>query len=193
MNLIFLSGNKGKVKEVNSILGKKYSVTSSDVDLPEIQSVDVEEVAKQKIIDSYNEVKKPVFCEDTGVYIEFNKGKGDYFPGALVKFYFKILGNEGIAKRHKGAKAYAVTAIGYHDGNNVHIFVGKVNGTIAAKPKGTKGFGWDAIFIPTSKVHNKKKLTFGQMDEKVKNKFSMRRNAVVKFKRFLDKQKKLNM
>ena len=51
---------------------------------------------------------------------------------------------------------------------------------IATKPKGEFGFGWDPIFIPKGE-----KKTFAEMKTSQKNKFSMRKKALVKFKRWL--------
>ena len=58
--------------------------------------------------------------------------------------------------------------------------VGKVEGIISNKPKGTNGFGYDPIFIPL-----KKKKTFGQMLPTKKLKIDHRFKAFQKIKKFL--------
>jgi non-canonical purine NTP pyrophosphatase (RdgB/HAM1 family) len=175
MKVIFLTGNKNKLKEIQDIVGESINLTNKKIDLPEIQSTNVEEVIEEKLKAAYKIVKKPVFCEDTGVYIK----NMNNFPGALIKFYMEHLGNKGIAKFNGGSKAYAETIIGYHDGKKIHYFKGRINGTIAKKPKG-KGFGWDPIFIP-----NRYKESFAEMSQETKNKISMRAKAVKKFKKHL--------
>ena len=57
--------------------------------------------------------------------------------------------------------------------------IGKVEGKIAHKPKGTNGFGYDPIFIP-----NNKKKTFGQMKSSEKYKIDHRFQAFKKIKKF---------
>jgi XTP/dITP diphosphohydrolase len=171
--MIFLTGNKNKVEEAQLILGDSIKITNKKIDLPEIQSTSVEEVIKEKLNAAYKIVKKPVFCEDTGIYIK----NMNNFPGALIKFYLDHIGTKGIAKFNGGSSAYAETVIGFHDGKNVHFFKGRINGSIAKKPKG-KGFGWDPIFIP--KNYNK---TFGELTQEEKNKISMRAKAFKKFKK----------
>ena len=57
--------------------------------------------------------------------------------------------------------------------------LGKIEGTISTKKKGSKGFGYDPIFIPLGK-----KLTFGQMDPFEKYKIDHRMNAYKKIKKF---------
>lgn len=185
MELIFLTSSKAKLKEMERVLGKGYYLYSTQVVFPEIASIDVEEVVRQKVKHAYEIVKKPVFMESTGLYIKLCAGK--YFPGALTNFYVNYLGLKCISKMHKGCDAHAITSIAYHDGKKIHIFSGKINGKISVSPRGTKGFGWDSIFIPNNKKYNSKKLTFGQLTEKIKDQMSMRKTAVMKFKRFLAK------
>ena len=50
--LFFATGNKNKVLEVEKILN--FKIIQFDVDLLEIQSINVEEVVKHKIIEAYN-------------------------------------------------------------------------------------------------------------------------------------------
>ena len=173
--LIFLTGNMNKLKEAREILGDDFKIKNKKIDIDEIQSTNVEEVIKHKIEAAYKALKKPCFCEDTGVYIK----NMNNFPGALIKFYFDHLGNKKITQFNGGSKVYAETVIGYHDGKKIHFFKGRINGTIAKKPKG-KGFGWDPIFIP--KNHKK---TFGEMTSEEKNNFSMRGKAFKKMAKHL--------
>ena len=176
-NVTFLTGNVKKLQEAQKILGNKFIVENVKLDLPEIQSTNVEDVIKEKVKAAYKKLKKPCFAEDTGVYIDNMNG----FPGALIKFYFESVGNKGISKFNGGSNAYAETIIGYHDGNDVHFFKGRVNGRIAEMPQG-EGFGWDPIFIPLINPRNDK--SFAEMSINEKNKVSMRGKAFRNFKKF---------
>ena len=181
--LVFISGNQGKISELSSILSPIH-VVSRDIDLPEIQTTEVEEVVKEKVMTAWNEVKSPLFVEDTGLYITSSPMNG--FPGALIKFYYKKLGLKGISKMNGGNSAYAESVIGYHDGNNVRMFKGTVKGTIASVPQeGPHGFGWDAIFIPEE--NNPQRLSFAQMSAEEKNAVSMRKRAAESFRAYLEK------
>ena len=173
--IIFLTGNINKVNEAQKIMGEDFLITNKKLDLPEIQSTDVSQVVIEKTKNAYKILKKPVFCEDTGVYIKNMNG----FPGALIKFYFDKLDNKGISKFNGGSKAYAETVIGFHNGKEVITFKGVVNGRISKKPQG-KGFGWDPIFIPG----NTNKLSFAEMKQSEKNRISMRGKAFRKFKKY---------
>ena len=58
--------------------------------------------------------------------------------------------------------------------------LGIINGRISKKKIGNKGFGYDPIFIPENK-----RLTFGQMSQKLKFKNDHRAQAFKKIKKFL--------
>ena len=58
--------------------------------------------------------------------------------------------------------------------------LGIINGRISKKKIGNKGFGYDPIFIPENK-----RLTFGQMSQKLKFKNDHRAKAFKKIKKFL--------
>ena len=47
-NIVFIKGNKNKLKEVTEILGDDFAVVNIEVDLQEIQSTDVKEVIEEK-------------------------------------------------------------------------------------------------------------------------------------------------
>jgi len=93
-NIVFVTGNKNKLKEVVEILGDDFAVINIAVDLQEIQSTSVKEVIQEKIKeadkifqqkDILNDIKEEfkklnvsvndykdftIICEDTGFHID---------------------------------------------------------------------------------------------------------------------------
>jgi len=181
MKLYFVTSNDNKLREAEQILEKK--IEKIDLDIDEIQTVDVEEVVKDKAHKAYDVVKKPVFVEDTGLYFTGMKG----FPGALIKWLLQSVGTKGICKVVDGfeRKAVAKASICLYDGKKYNIFTGEVKGSITENPKGSSNFGWDPVFQP--KGYDK---TFAEMPAEKKNKISHRKLAFMKMKEFLDKIKK---
>jgi XTP/dITP diphosphohydrolase len=55
------------------------------------------------------------------------------------------------------------------------VFTGKVDGTLVWPPRGTRGFGYDPIFVPEGYTE-----TFGEMDPALKNDLSHRMRAFEK-------------
>ena len=58
-------------------------------------------------------------------------------------------------------------------------YTGEIKGTISSKKKGTKGFGYDPIFIPDGY-----KETFGEMEPKLKMSIDHRFIAFSQIKNF---------
>jgi non-canonical purine NTP pyrophosphatase (RdgB/HAM1 family) len=204
-NIVFITGNEGKRKEVETILGKQCKVINLKLDLPEIQSINVEDVINEKIKvahvlakENFDLIKSKfkekdvevksikdviIICEDTGLHIK----KMNEFPGALIKFYFESIGSEGIIKRDKKSKATTICVIGIiKNGQIIKSIIGKRTGKIANTLNGINGFGWDPIFVPNLKNteysdHNGK--SYAELDEDIKNKISHRCDAFNKFKK----------
>jgi non-canonical purine NTP pyrophosphatase (RdgB/HAM1 family) len=204
-NIVFITGNENKRKEVEDILGNdKCEVINIKLDLPEIQSINVEEVIKEKIKYAYHaaeekidEIKKKfnkkniiinsindviIVCEDTGLYIKDMNN----FPGALIKFYLESIGPSGIIKINHGSKAYVICAIGMiKNGKIQKLIVGKKTGTIANELSGNESFGWDPVFIPDLEKTKYSKLqgkTYAELSKNIKNEISHRSIAFNKLK-----------
>lgn len=179
-NLYFITGNKGKLAEIESILGIKLQNIALDLD--EIQEMDIEKIVRKKAIDAYSKIKQPLIVDDGGVYFETWNG----FPGPLVKFIDKTGGVDLVLRMLKNETNRNIVlkaAIGYHDGKDVQVFIGEIKAKIAQEPKGTNGWSWDTIFIPESLDK-----TLAELTNEEKNEISHRRKAIEKFKEYLNNQ-----
>lgn len=178
--LVFVTGNPNKAREVAQILD--FPLSQISVDLPEIQSDLVEEVVVSKAKAAFSILGKKVLVEDTSlVFTSMNN-----LPGPLIKWFVKNVGIDGLIKlAHSGVstQAKAIACFGLYDGQGeVITFMGEVDGNIADQPMGEDGFGWDPIFIPKGY-----KQTFAQISGEEKNKISHRFKALEKLKAFLAK------
>jgi non-canonical purine NTP pyrophosphatase (RdgB/HAM1 family) len=168
--LAFATSNAGKLREATAILG--VPLAQLDLDLPEIQALDVETVVREKALAAHRAVGRATLVDDTGFAIEAWGG----LPGALVRWFVTTVGPAGICRMLDGAASRAVvvtTAVAFHDGAALHISTGSLRGVVTAQPRGTNGFGWDAIFQPDG--HAK---TFAEMTDDEKNAISPRRLAL---------------
>ena len=144
--IVFATGNKGKAREAQDILGIPLKIL--DIELDEIQELDLEKVAFHKLNQAFEITKKPVIIDDISIEIDaWNK-----FPGPLIKWLLKSGDGPSLLlkllENEKNRKATTRLAIGFHDGKKSYIFYGVVEGEIAQSPQGENGFGWDPIFIP---------------------------------------------
>jgi XTP/dITP diphosphohydrolase len=180
--IYFVTGNKGKLKEAEAILD--FKLKSVTLDLNEIQSLDIKEVVKQKALDAFDVLQKPLIVDDGGVYFEAWNG----FPGPLVKYIDEAGGVDLILKMLKGERNRNIllrSAVGYHDGKRVHAFVGEIKAKIAKIPRGSNGWSWDCIFIPEPY-----KYTFAELTEKEKSLVSHRKMAFEKLKSYINEKKR---
>lgn len=176
MKIAFATNNAKKAKEVQDILGFPIDILA--LELPEIQSLNVEEVAFNKAQKAYEASRVPVFVDDTGLFVDAWAG----FPGPLVKHLLESVGLEGILKMLEGfenRKASAKGVIAYCDGEGTKVFTGVVEGSIAESPRGSK-WGWDPIFVPLGQDK-----TYAEMTLEEKNSISHRRKSLDEFLKFL--------
>lgn len=176
--IYFATTNKGKLEEASQILGIR--VEGTKLDIPEIQSLDMNKVTTYKARHYFEQLKHPLFVEDTSLIFSALNG----LPGPYIRDMSEALGNEGLIKLLSGFSdrtAKAISVIVYIDADGKeHAFEGVVEGRIADSVTGEGGFGWDPIFIPEG--HD---ITFGQMEQVEKNKISMRKLALEKMASFL--------
>ena len=145
----------------------------------EIRSDSLEEIARDAVDAAYQQCGKPVFVEDTGLFINSLDG----FPGAYSAWSLKKLGVKGILKLLSGVEdrsAYFEACIAYHDGDNISVFHGRCDGSIAEKASGESGFGFDPIFVPAG--HSQ---TFAQSIG-LKKDLSHRYKSVLEFSKSLN-------
>jgi len=177
--LYFITTRKKKFEEAKRILD--VPMRQIELDLPELQAVEVDEVVRAKARAAWEQAKKPCLVEDTGLYLGALNG----FPGALAKWVEKTMGWDGfleILKPIKNREAYAKCTVCFYDGKKYHLFSGKVEGKISRELKEDAGFGWDLIFIPKGY-----RRTFSEMTIEEKNKISHRGKAFRRLKRQFEK------
>jgi XTP/dITP diphosphohydrolase len=182
MRILFVTGNKHKFQEAESIL-KEYGVkiACNPLFVPEERGEDCVRIAAASARWAYQKLKTPLFVEDSGLFIESLNG----FPGTYSAWAFKKLGCEGFLGLMTGTVkrgAQFVTAIAYVDENGVQTFAGKCEGAIALGKRGDAGFAYDSVFIPKGF-----RKTFSE-DPESKARVSHRRKAFEKFGKWLKKR-----
>src|SRR5205085_8106477 len=91
----FASSNEAKAREVASILsGLGIAVKFEKLDLVEIQSDSLDEIATAKSKQAFSAIAEPVLVEDDGLFVNSLNG----FPGPYSAFVLKTIGNQGILR-----------------------------------------------------------------------------------------------
>ena len=156
--LIFATGNKGKLKEVEKIFSNTdYEIISLyDIgDVPEIiedgATYEANALIKAKAI--YEIHKVPVIDDDSGLSVEQLNGE----PGVYSARYAgenctyednnnKIL--KVLNSYPTPHKAKFVCSAVFYDGENITRAFGELHGQIVSEFRGDHGFGYDPIFVP---------------------------------------------
>lgn len=177
MELLFVSSNIHKFQEIREILQEYHIlITFHQQEMPELQSDSLEEIAKFRAQHAFSLLRKPLFVEDTGLFIRALNG----FPGPYSAYVFKTIGNSGILQLLHSASDRAAmfkTALALMlSETEILTFVGETPGVIAPSEQGTGGWGYDPIFIPLEGTGR----TYGQMSLKEKNQVSHRRQGIKK-------------
>lgn len=171
-----------KYQEAKRVLAE-YDIEMErlSVERLEIQADEPETIAEYslKVLD----LDIPILIEDAGLYIDKYLG----FPGPYSSYALDRLGNKGILKLMNGEKergARYLSAVAFRDGDTSVTFRGEVRGEISVKERGTGGFGYDPIFIPSEGDGR----TFGEMTGVEKAKISHRARAFRQLGEWLVKQ-----
>lgn len=185
--LVLATSNMHKVIEIDAVLrGYGYSIKPAKLRIIEPDFDSLEEVAEAKARQAFEQLKKPVIAEDTGVYFsEYHS-----FPGQLAKRVYLGIGFRGLTtliKIAKNKRGYFKTVISFtKDGKHFHTFSGILHGRFIDRvvKQQKNRLPYEKIFIPDG--YNK---ALAEISVKEKNKKSHRAVAARKFGRWLKKVK----
>ena len=204
MKIVFATGNPGKLREAQEILGEGFElVTPAEVGIPE----DIPETGHtlranslQKAQYIHEKCGLDCFADDTGLEVEILGGA----PGVETARYAGEQKNpaDNIDKllremaRHEAeasvARSYGIntpnatrkarfrTSVTLILGGEKHFFDGTMEGRIARAKAGKGGFGYDPVFIPDGYD-----VTAAEITEEEKNAISHRGKALRAMAEFL--------
>jgi XTP/dITP diphosphohydrolase len=179
--IFFATNNVNKFQEARRIIGEhKIAVGMLRVKTLEIQSENLQEIAKSSVIEAFRKCNLPVIVEDAGLFVEALNG----FPGPYAAYVYRTIGNEGLLqlmKNVKNRKASFMSSVAYFsaDCESPVCFGGEASGEITRMEKRARneyGFGFDPIFKPANSTE-----TFAEMNISEKNNYSHRAKALHKF------------
>lgn len=189
--LVLATRNRGKVAELARRLAPLGVALDAAADLPGAPHVDEDADtlrgnAEKKARTLAAHVGRPALADDTGLEV-------DALGGAPGVHSARFAGPEAddAANRARllrdldGAPTRTArfrTVLAYADGDTVRFFDGVCEGTITDAERGTGGFGYDALFVPTEGDGR----TFAVMTADEKNRISHRGRALDAFVAWLD-------
>ncbi len=175
--LVVATHNKGKLAEFRDLLGPHGIdlVSAGELGLPEPAESGTlyAENAAIKARAATEATGLPAIADDSGLAIDALDGAPGLFTAdwaghprdfaAAMARVDRELTLRGVATTGAKARFVSALALTFADGTE-QIFEGRVFGTLVWPPRGTKGFGYDPMFLPDG--HD---ITFGEMSAEEKH------------------------
>lgn len=175
--IVIATHNPGKLIEMRELLSPYgiEPVSAADLDLPEPDETGKTflENARIKAAAAARTAKLPALADDSGLVVDALGGEPGIYSARwagpdkdfaramrVIDEKLKLAGAINAAKR-RGAFVAALSIV-WPDGHEESV-EGRVDGTLVWPPRGTRGFGYDPMFLPDGFDR-----TFGEMssDEK---------------------------
>ena len=183
MKLIIASNNKHKIYEIKKILGEKFdeiiSLCEAGIDHETVEDGDTFMANAMKKAREIAEIYGVItLADDSGICCDALGGAPGVFSARFAgthgddennnRYLLELLRD----KADKSAHYTCAMALAYPDGRLVTA-EGYMYGEITENARGSRGFGYDPIFIPTGESR-----TVAEMSDDEKNAISHRANAL---------------
>jgi XTP/dITP diphosphohydrolase len=186
MQLIVATRNAHKAREIQEILGPEFELRDlmAYPEIPEIveSGETFRENAILKAIAASKQLRGLVTADDSGLEVDALGGAPGIYSARYagknatdeqnVKKLLSELTRAGAKTHQRKARFRCVIALA-RKGELLGTFDGTVEGRIVQCPRGSRGFGYDPIFVP-----NGFEQTFAELPAEVKNRISHRAEAI---------------
>lgn len=174
MKVVLGSNNRGKIKEISRhVSAIELVAPSKDMDVPETGTTFIEN-AQIKAEAFYHLDKTPTLSDDSGLVVNalpdelgvYSKRFGPADRQAQMNDRDRC---EYLLERMQGKtdrSAYFITVLClYLSPEQIFFFEGRLQGEIGHELKGSGGFGYDPIFLPTKLQAEQPGITLAQAEE----------------------------
>jgi XTP/dITP diphosphohydrolase len=185
--LVLATHNPGKAPEIAALLDGRFEiVTAGQLGLPEPDETESTFVgnALLKARHAADRSGLPALADDSGLSVKALDGAPGIFSARWAgpsKDFVAAMRNVETRLEETGSddrSAWFTSALAVAWPNGAALVVeGRVDGTLVFPGRGTRGFGYDPIFLPEGET-----LTFGEMEPAAKDAISHRARAFAKLK-----------
>lgn len=187
LKLVVATHNPGKVPEIAALLDGRFElVAAGTLGLPEPEETETTFVGNALLkarhaaeltgmiaIADDSGLSVAALDGSPGVYSARWAGPGKDFAQAMAKVEERL---EETGSDDRSAWFTSALAVAWPGGPSV-VVQGEVHGTLTFPPRGTRGFGYDPIFVPEGH-----ETTFGEMEPAAKDAMSHRARAFEQLK-----------
>jgi len=192
--LVIATHNAGKLKEIGALLAPYgiECISAGALGLPEPDETGTTfvENALLKAHAATKAAQIPALADDSGLSVTALGGRPgvytadwaerQWFEGPSGRDWYMAMGKvEGLLaeigpEADRSCWFSCVLAIAWPDGESA-VYEGRVDGTYSWPPRGTMGFGYDPVFVPTGRD-----VTFAELPPEEKHAISHRADAFAK-------------
>jgi XTP/dITP diphosphohydrolase len=179
--LVIATHNKGKLAEIDELLRPFHIdvVGAGTLGLPEPEETGAsfEANASLKAHAAADASGLPALADDSGLVVPALRGEPGIYsarwagPQRDFALAMRTVEDRLQGKSDRRAHFVAALALAWPDGH-AQVFRGEAHGVLIWPPRGTKGFGYDPMFLPDGYEH-----TFGELDPAEKHRISHRADA----------------
>ncbi len=196
--LVCASANPDKVREIEQLLDGVVILHPRPLEIPDVDETESTLIGNARlkaraIVQSpLNTLGLPAVADDTGLFVDALPGELGVMtaryasddPRHAVDPYAANRRKLLAALREHGcmdpstrtAHFSTVVVVSFPDGGEIAV-EGRCEGTIAARERGERGFGFDPLFIPVPGMFDQDIRTFAEMTDDEKNQLSHRGRA----------------
>jgi XTP/dITP diphosphohydrolase len=176
--VVIATHNPGKLIEMRDLLAPYgvEAVSAGELGLPEPEETGTTfaENARIKAEAAAQAAQMPAFADDSGLAVEALGGAPGIhsarwggpqkdFAGAMQKVETALQQRRATRPEQRRAQFVSALCVAWPDGH-VEEVEARVDGSLIWPPRGTKGFGYDPMFLPQGFAQ-----TFGEMDSEDKH------------------------
>jgi XTP/dITP diphosphohydrolase len=186
--LVIATHNLGKLREIAALvepLGLEC-VGAEELGLPEPEEIGVTfaDNADLKAREAADLSGLPALADDSGLCVDALQGRPGIFSARWaededgnrdwMRAMERVWRETEAAGPEAGHDAHfaCALAIAWPNDGQTETFEGRVDGTLVWPPRGTRGFGYDPMFVPVGREQ-----TFGELDPEFKHSISHRADA----------------
>jgi len=189
--LLLAAGNANKTREFRELLGKDFDVYDlsffDEMAIPKESGRTFEENAILKAVAASQDRRVQdrhllIVADDSGLEVDALGGAPGIFSARYagehasdkenIDKLLSELARRNVPLDQRSARFRCVIVLA-HEGKLLGKFEGIVKGSIVDLPRGSRGFGYDPIFVP-----NGFEQTFAELPAEVKNRISHRAEAI---------------
>jgi XTP/dITP diphosphohydrolase len=197
-DLVCASANPDKVREIQQLLEGVVILHPRPAEIPDVDETENTLIGNARLKalaiarSPFNTLGLPAVADDTGLFVDALPGElgvmtaryasddplhaADPYAANRRKLLHALRAHGCLEAATRSAHFSTVVVVSFPDGREIAV-EGRCDGTVALRERGSRGFGFDPLFIPVPGMFETDERTFAEMTDDEKNHLSHRGRA----------------